>query len=392
LPAEQVSLYLGPEIPARWFGRLIEPVAALGYEHLSAYVEPLPAEQYARVPRLADFAARVLSARHAGADTVYVPQPWRIRETTYGPVTEPLEEYLILRTIADVVAEALPGQRLELAGGVECLAFHEGESTVLAVWDPYAAGAGRARAMQLGGADRQIDMWGRVTPLRRDQSGQQILVVSAMPVLVPDVDRFLVELASGVTLRPGHVESGTELVQHTVEVAYNGSRPLSGSMAFEVPESWTISPRNVNFNLVPRSRWSQALEVRYPHTEPAGRKQVVARITLSGEARYLEVPLNVEIGLSDVAVWGLAFVQGSDLILRHAVTNQSSEVLSFRGSATAPGYERQYRPFLDLRPGQTQNAEYRFRGAAELIARRVRLGLREMNDGPRIHNLELVVP
>jgi hypothetical protein len=392
LPTEQVSLHLGHELPPSWFASRIEPLVAAGYEHLSAYVEPLPADKYARLPRLADWASRLIAARHAGVDTVYVPQTWSVRETAYGRVTEPLEEYLILRTIADVIADAVPGQRVQLAEGVECLVFHEGELSVLAVWDPYAPREGSRHAVQLGSADRQVDLWGRATPLERDQHGRQILVLSPMPILVPNVERWLVEFGTGMALRPQHVESGTELVQHTVEMAYNGSRPVAGSMVLEGPDSWSISPRHLTFNLMPRARWSQPVEVRYPHNEPAGKKQIIAEITLASDSRYFEVPLTVEIGLTDVEVWGLAFVEGDDLVLRHAVTNRSSEALSFRGSATAPGYERQYRPFLDLRPGHRQSVEYRFRGAVDLIGRSVRLGLREMNDGPRIHNLELIVP
>ncbi len=63
-----------------------------------------------------------------------------------------------------------------------------------------------------------------------------------------------------------------------------------------------------------------------------------------------------------------------------------------RGTANVPGRERQYRPFANLRPGDTQTVVYRFPGAATLRGTTVRLAVRELNDGPRIHTLELVVP
>ena len=54
--------------------------------------------------------------------------------------------------------------------------------------------------------------------------------------------------------------------------------------------------------------------------------------------------------------------------------------------------ERLYRPVSDLRPGRTQAVEYRISNGAHLVGSKVRLGLLELNDGLRRHNLELIVP
>ncbi|MBU0718296.1 MAG: hypothetical protein KJ749_08615, partial [Planctomycetes bacterium] len=76
----------------------------------------------------------------------------------------------------------------------------------------------------------------------------------------------------------------------------------------------------------------------------------------------------------------------------HIVTNRSKGVLHFRGAAQVPGRERQYRPFSNLRPGDTQTVEYRFPNAEGLSGADIRVGLREIGDGPRAHTLELTVP
>ena len=143
---------------------------------------------------------------------------------------------------------------------------------------------------------------------------------------------------------------------------------------------------------MPQRIGSYPLKVRYAHNEPAGKGLIRAKIRLEEEAYYLEVPLTVEIGLEDLEVWGWAVVEGNDLVLRHVVTNRSSDVLSFRASAVVPGHERQYRPISNILPGDTQSVRYRFAGGRKLIGRNARLVLREINDGPRIHNLELTVP
>ena len=73
-------------------------------------------------------------------------------------------------------------------------------------------------------------------------------------------------------------------------------------------------------------------------------------------------------------------------------TNRSKKPLHFRGAASVPGSERQYRPFVNLQPGETQTVEYHFSNGAGLAGSTVRLALREVADGPRVHNLELTVP
>ena len=393
LPVQQISLAFGSEIQTGQLPGRLHRFEKQGYEKLSAYVEPLPADQYQRLARLADWAQRIITLRHAGADTVYVPQTWRVRETPHGPVTEPTEEFLVLRTIADVIGDAKPGQRIRLADNAQCLAFHRADSAVLAIWDPNAPPGGSRSAIQLGSADRQIDLWGRPTALSRDDHGRHVVRLSAMPTLVPGVERWLLDLRASISLSPTYVESGLELVRHDLEMDNKGDRIVAGSVVLNGPESWKISPRSFSFNFTPRQKVNYPLEIRYPHNEPAGEKRIVARIELAGDGyHYMEVPLWVSIGLTDVDVSGWASVEGADAVLHHVVTNRSSGVLSFRGSANVPGRERQYRPFLNLQPGQTQTVEYRARGGANLTGRRVRLVLREMNDGPRSHNLELVVP
>lgn len=216
--------------------------------------------------------------------------------------------------------------------------------------------------------------------------------LSSMPVFIPDVERWLIDFRTSLALKPVRVESGAELVQSRVEMAYRGERPVSGVVRLDVPQSWEVSPRTFSFSLMPQRVESHKVEIRFPHNEPAGQKEIVAKVTLSGQSYYLEIPLFLEVGVKDLDVSGLAVVEGTELLLRHVVTNRSAEVLSFRGSANVPGRKRQHRPISNLSPGETQIVEYRFARGDTLIGRNARLVLREVNDGPRTHSLELLIP
>ncbi len=392
LPVNRVSTTIGSEIGIKEMAPQIRRLKDLGYEQVSVHVAPLPRGQFRRLPRLADWAQRIITARHAGAAAVFVPQTWQVREAAQGQQVDPQETFLVLRTIADLLGDASPGPVLRVAGGVVCLAFHNGVTTVLAMWDPHAPPEGKRYALQMGRADRQVDIWGVSKPFDRDDRGRQTVLLGPTPIFVPGVERWLIDFRTSITITPTHVESGDELVVHAIEMAYRGNRPVFGQFNLKPPEEWQVTPRTFSFALNARRTDVHNVEVRYPHSEAAGEKEMRARITLDSESYYLEVPLALDLGLADIDVWGLAVVKGEDLVLRHVVTNRSQEIVSFRASAGVPGRERQHRPIPNLRPGDTQIVQYRFSQGRELIGRDARLMLREVNDGPRMHNLDQRIP
>ena len=99
----------------------------------------------------------------------------------------------------------------------------------------------------------------------------------------------------------------------------------------------------------------------------------------------------LELGLEDVNVWGMALLEGDRLVLRHGITNQSTDRLSFRSSAMVPGRSRQFRVITALEPGQSTTVEYLFNNATTTAGRMVRLALRQV-DGPRRHVIEITAP
>lgn len=394
LPVEGVTLRLTDDAHPQWYRRQLESYRAQGYSHVFAYIEAKPAQSYRRLPRLADWAQRLILARHAGADTVFVPQPWRFRQTPDGAIAEPTELYPVFRTISDLIGHGRPGPRIPLdtQGHVYALAFHDGDTTTLALWDTNAPPQGRQYTVQLGQASRVIDLWGRSVPLRHNRDGRHLITLTSMPVFVDRIERWLIDFRMSLVLTPDQVESGSELQLHQLTISNKGGQRVAGEVRLDVPEDWSVTPRTFNFNLASQRTLTEEIKIHYPHNEPAGRKTVLAKMALGGDRYYLEVPLTVEIGLTDLEISGLAVVEGTGLLLRHVVTNRSTQTLSFRGSAAIPGRARQYRPISNLRPGDTQVVEYRFAGATDLSGRGARLMLREVNDGPRIHNLEIIIP
>lgn len=394
LQIEQVTLNIPPGIDTAACRERLGDLKNRGYEALSAFLPSLSAGRFDREERLAEWARRILTARHAGADTVYVPQPWLARPTLHGTVVEPAEEYLVLNTIAEMIGDTPPDAIVSLERpSVQCLAFRGAGRSVIAIWDDSPAPLYRRVAIQLGEtANRSVDLWGRVRPLARDAQGRQLIELSGSPVFVDHVQPIFIELASSVSLVPNSVESGTELIRQELVLNCAALKGGGGSGILVPPPGIEVSPRAFSISACSSGELRLPVQIRYGHGEPAGEKLFRAQLTLESPSCQVEIPLRVHVELSKMEVRGRALIEHGDLLLRHTVHNQSDRIVHFRSIAGVPGRERQYRPISSLAPGESQTIEYRFRNAASLIGRHVNLALRELNDGPRQHNLELTVP
>jgi hypothetical protein len=393
LPAVQQAALTVNNASDLWHLReRIKTLKENGVGEVSVFVPPLSTERFAREPRLAEWARRVLEARHAGADVVYIPQPWIVRRSEYASAVEPDEEYLLFKTISGLVGDAKPGPIVAVAEHVRCLAFREHPHSIVAMWDEAPSSEGRRVAIQLGPASRQVDLWGNATPLHRDEAGRSLVAISAMPVLIDRVDNNAIDFSSSVSLEPAFVESGTELVDHEIVIDCSTALPESGEGTLFPPPGIDVSPRSFSFSACAGEPVRIPVQVRYANNEPAGKKKFTAKVTLSRPGYQFEIPLTVDVRMSDLEVSGRAIMEGNQLLLRHTIQNQSQHAVSFRGIAGVPGRQREYQPISNLQPGKTQTLEYRFPDASALMGRKVNLALRESNDGPRKHNLEILVP
>jgi len=393
LPVEQVTVTMDSSVPVDRVAGVLAALRAKQYQRVSALVPWHDPARFYRMDRLADWAQRLIAARHSEADVVYSRPTWEVRSTMAGTVTEPREEFILLRTLADVIGDARSGPEVPLVGGVKCLAFYlDADQTVVALWDPSAPAGGKEYEIQLGAATHSIDLWGRSTSLYRDDHGRQRIRLTNMPVLVPGVERWLIDFRSSLSIVPNRVEPGTELVEHRVHSDYIGATAITGRASLDVPHDWRVVPRGFPISHSSGAQSEGVVRVHYSHREPAGVKEISLRVALDNDDYYLEVPLEVEINRDDFGVQAAAIMEGDTLVVEHFVQNRSDRTLNLRGSIAVPGKMRQYRPFVAIAPGATQRVQYLFHHAGALAGRRILLGLREMSDDPRTHNLALTVP
>lgn len=389
--ADDICLTVDDAILPRYIASHLKDYTSRGLPVSSVYVEPAPFDRTDAKSRLRDWCKRLLHLRLAGVETVMVPQPWHTSGGSGRTVTEPTAEFVVLHTL-DVISDGVPGEPMNVAPGVTALPFHKGERTVLALWDDHAGPEGRVHTLQLGAADRQVDMLGRVTMLTRADDGRQQVRLTREPTFVIGADRWLVLFRTMMSLTPEQVEFKIDAHRHEFTLVNSLNVPLGGSIRIVPHEGWDISPSYFKFAVAPGGTFTKTLTLIFGRGELAGFKTFEFRVDLESDEQYkLIVPLTLSLGIEELGAWGYAIMDHDRLIVRHGITNRSNGVLSFRSAAIAPGRLLQRRPLSDLQPGQTATLEYRFRDPDELRGRTIRLLLRELN-GPRLHNIEVLVP
>ena len=394
LDVENLSVYLPDDIYP-------EHIA----EHLSGFIEDgRPKNGYDLVwasvesgvnldaQSIGTWALRILEARWAGVDAVFAIQPWTTRQTPTGLVSEPTLAYLAYRTIADIIGDKIPSQRLDLDLSAKAMTFVRGNESVWVIWDPQAPPGGRPLTIQLGSGNEIVDLLGRRMTSTRLKDGRRELTVSSTPIFVVGSQRWLPPFRASVQLTPSITDFALDAREHTLNVSNPNDVAMSGKIDLEAPEGWTVTPSRVQFSLYPNEQKQFTIAIRHPTSESAGIKQIFANVSLnSSGSYYLRVPLPIDLDLHDVDVWGYAVMEGNNLVVRHGMTSHADVPISFRAFATFPGRSRQYRVINELLPGQTLATEYTFSNVGSTAGKTIRLGLREVN-GPRIHNLQIDAP
>jgi len=430
---DSVTLAITPDVHADWITPHVQRLGKQGHFRIDAYLQSLQQDRYQRLPALARWAQRVIMAKHAGVETLFIDQPWTTRRQAEETITEPKEKLILFRTIANMLAGTTPGEIIRLGKSARAVLFHRGTTSVAAFWDRYAPEGGKTYAIQLGNVDNWIDLWGRTGKIKHNSQGQHLMRLSAIPIFVQGIDRSLLEFRRSITLTPTNLSFSTEPQTRTISMTNTSQTPLRGWVELHLPKDWQANPQRFQFEIPPDAKQNTPIQLRYPTNESAGQKKIQLQIQLDGtnspatnlastkppltkppltksplmksplmkssstKPIYMIVSTELNLGLDKFDIWAVAFWEGKTLVVRQTITSRSNEAVSFRGQAQARGRPRKYRNITDVGQGQTRVIEYRYVGASSpgrtgsLSGEIIRVGLRELG-GPRIHNLDVPVP
>lgn len=386
---DALSVRVPAGISPSWIGEYWASLPPEFADRYWAFVEPLPADTYARRTRLADFGERLVELLKLDVKVIFVRQPW-VWEQRHDQPT-PVEELLVLRAVASMLGAAQWAGTMWLDEHTCAEIFEKGEMGVLVVQDKTLSAEPRFVESYLGEEVRVYDLLGREMEIVNN-AGRVRLPVGAEPLFVTGVPTWQMRLRGDVGLDEPRIDTAPGIQSRTIRFTNVAEVPIAGVLQLTVPRYWEVKPVYMAFSLQPGETFERELRMRVPNNESAGRKMLLARMTMeTGGQGTFEIPIALELGMRDVDVTTFAMTRDQSVVVRQIVTNRSASPLSFAGFVAAPGRPRISRVIPNIQPGQTLTKDYTLPSAESLVGRSIRVGLREIR-GERQYSQSVIVP
>ena len=354
-------------------------------------VEPLPVAGYERKVRLHDLARRLVEARYLGVGGVFLAAPWKGRLDLLNAEVNPSEDYIVLRTVADLLGDAKPISRMTLGGQDEAIVFDRNGQAIIFVSNPRALGEGRTQHLWLGENAAQVDLWGRKTTLRTVGSRQRV-DIGVEPSFIIHTPTWLLEFRRQFRIEPRVFETSFDGAHREIVFSNPYNQPINGMLRLVVPPDWDIRPIRIPFVLRPGQEHRETVQMHLPINAESGVTSLIGEFSLDADRRLnLIVPTWFELGLNGVDVDTFVFQSGGNLIVRVTMTNQGAKTISFDGNLLIPGRSPITRLFAQFETGQSLTKDFVLENASELSGQFVRISLKEVQGG-RIWNRVIQIP
>jgi hypothetical protein len=229
-------------------------------------LQALGKNEYSVEDRAIDLVQQMIAAKTAGAAAVFLADPL---STDHGLLDEdglPGELFLPWRTTALALSDAKPAGSLVLAQGSANQVFLRGQDAAMAVWNPRPT----RETLYLGPGVRQVDAWGRETPLAEAEGGQTV-EVGPLPSLVVGIDRRVAQWQLGLSLAGNRIP-GALGQRHSTELAWNNpfNEGVEGTVRLLAPDGWNVDPQEIVFRMAGGESLRRTLDIAVPVRTPSG--------------------------------------------------------------------------------------------------------------------------
>lgn len=341
---------------------------------LWATLEDIDSARFDRIPRLSEIARRLILARVAGAESVFVPQPWQI---TAGdpPQVKPDESFIVLRTIASTLGGLEPICPVWLADSVTAWLFASpgAEEGVLAVWNDAGGPIPRTIVTDSLPNCRHYDLWAREQfPL--DRKGGRACRIDVTPSFFLSAQNARVRTVADFAFDPPNVRVQVEKNQTMIRLKNHYATRLSGILKLRPPDSWVVSPKELAIDLAPGQELRTSLSISMPSNFPIGTNVFEALFVREGlrpDDMTLRTPIEVVCPGLDLSV--LTRAEGRSLRIIQRLTNRSGHPLDLRSSLIYANDRRETRLIRSLADGQSTLREFEIRDAAGAAGRPIRI-------------------
>ncbi len=389
--ASYSAVYLPAGVPPDDIERQLTPFLDKDRSRIWVTVEAPPPDQYPRLQRLSDLAHRLAETYSQKVGSVFLAAPWTAQSDLMFAQADPQEDYIVFRTVADLLGGTVPVSRTHIDGEARCLLFDRNGRAIMLLWDEYAPPEGREHALWLGDDAEQVDLWGIRHPLA--SLGKRRLVrIGPVPTFIINAPTWLMEFCRQFTISPPIVEFSFDAHDRDVIFRNTYHEPISGLLRLIAPPDWDVRPNRIPFVLQPNELFHTAVQIRFPANAEAAVTPLVGEFEIDADQRYqIVAPAWFELGLDQIDVNVNVYRLGGRVVVQQSMTNRTNGPITFEGYLVAPARKRISRRFVNIMPGQSARKEFVIEKADDLIGKKIRVGLNELQ-GTRIWNRILTVP
>jgi hypothetical protein len=391
-PADFYSVTVPWETPPEHIKLYLEPFSNTRMEKTWITIEPLPRNGYPRMLRMADLAKRLVEAYFLKPGAVFMEAAWEGRLDLLKAQVHPREDFIVFRTIADVLGGAVPVAQTSINGRARCLLFDRNGLAIQFAWDDYAPPGGETYHLLLGEKAEQVDLWGQRKSLPT-VNGRQQITLGRTPSFIIRSSTWLMDFRRQFHVEPSLLEASFDKRSYEVVFRNTYHEPISGLLRLIPPKGWEVRPFRMSFSLEPGEEFRRELDVLFPLNAESGLKAFVGDITVDADRRYrMRIPAWFELGLEDIDLDAFVFQTGDDVVVRMSLANHTAKKISFDGFVVAPERQRISRPFINFLPGQSATKDFILEDATDLAGRNIRVGFKEIEGRNRLWNKLIKVP
>jgi hypothetical protein len=318
-------------------------------------LDPLPKAEYSLATRAYDLSTRMLAAKIAGAEAVFVPRPFDPKGGLMQVDGTPGELFLPWRTTAAAITGGEYLGQMQLPGGSTNHVFVREGQAIMAVWndDP------TLETMYFGEDLRQTDLWGRETVPPTNSDGghpRHSISVGALPTFVSGLNETVARFKLVAQFEKPHVESIFNREQ-TILLRLKNFFPqgISGEVKLASPAGWNLDSQETRFRLGPSEEIQLPIRFTLSPEASSGPQLLRLDFSLAADRNYqFSVHRALQLGLADVSISMTSRLREDGFLeVTQQLMNTTGKPLNFQCVLFCPGRRREARQLLASPGGQT---------------------------------------
>lgn len=355
-----------------------------GYRDATVALSPMAMSRTKRIPRLSDWARRIILARAGGAGLLLTPQPWRWNPST-GQTTFD-ESLFVSRTLSDTLAGLRPAGPVWMDHEIQAWLFTDKKQTrgVVAVWTD--GEDARDVRYDFGGDVSRLDMWGNQTTVAHSPGGAKFQV-GEIPIVILGANPTRVARMAGFDVDSPGLAVQTQPQSRDVQIANPSDSRLRGKLRLRPPSGWRVQPETAVID-VPAGA-TQNLEVAFilPSNANAGDYALGGELEIDdAKPDVMVLRTALHVGSMEAEMTVFSRTESDTVHFSQRITNLSDRPLQLRASLLIPNILRQSRLVNSLAPGKTTLREYTLPLSKLDGVDRVRATIEEINGPVRLHH------